>query len=74
MGIRTLLLVLFTFGDATYCCSLGQFVHVEKRGGDPPMFSRTSPAVFSVANVAVPAQSLFSFPAVMAFHEALKTE
>ena len=32
---------------------------------------RTTPAVFSLANPSVNAQTIFSFSAVMAFHEAL---
>ena len=34
--------------------------------------NRTTPAVFSLANPSVNAQTIFSFSAVMAFHEALK--
>ena len=33
-----------------------------------------TPAVFSLANPSVNAQTIFSFSAVMAFHEALKTK
>ncbi|WP_206406979.1 hypothetical protein, partial [Flavonifractor sp. An100] len=38
---------------------------------NPPRCNRTTPAVFSLANPSVNAQTIFSFSAVMAFHEAL---
>ena len=50
------------FGDATYCCSLGQFVHVEKRGVYPPRCNRTSPATLSVPDSTPPRTCLIFIP------------
>ena len=74
MGIRTLLLVLFTCVMQHTAVLLGNSSTLNKRGENPPRCNRTTPADFSLANPAVAAQIIFSFPAVMGFHEALKTE
>ena len=74
VGIRTLLLVLFTCVTQHTAVLLGNSSTLNKRGENPPRYNRTTPADFSLANPAVNAQTIFSFSAVMAFHEALKTE
>lgn len=74
VGIRTLLLVLFTCVMQHTAVLLGNSSTLNKRGENPPRYNRTTPADFSLANPAVNAQTIFSFSAVMAFHEALKTE
>lgn len=74
VGIRTLLLVLFTYVTQHTAVLLGNSSTLNKRGENPPRCNRTTPAVFSLANPSVNAQTIFSFSAVMAFHEALKTE
>ena len=74
VGIRTLLLVLFTCVMQHTAVLLGNSSTLNKRGENPPRCNRTTPAVFSLANPSVNAQTIFSFSAVMAFHEALKTE
>ena len=51
---------------------LGNSSTLNKRGEYPPRCNRTTPADFSLANPALNAQTIFSFSAVMAFHEALK--
>ncbi|WP_306555313.1 hypothetical protein, partial [Ruthenibacterium lactatiformans] len=51
---------------------LGNSSTLNKRGEYPPRNNRTTPAVSSLANLAAGAQIIFSFSAVMAFHEALK--
>ena len=53
---------------------LGNSSTLNKRGENPPRCNRTTPADFSLANPAVAAQIIFSFPAVMGFHEALKSK
>ena len=53
---------------------LGNSSTLNKRGENPPRCNQTTPADSSVANLVVAAQSIFSFSAVMGFHEALKTE
>ena len=53
---------------------LGNSSTLNKRGEYPPRCNRTTPADFSLANPALNAQTIFSFSAVMAFHEALKSE
>ena len=53
---------------------LGNSSTLNKRGENPPRYNRTTPADFSLANPAVNAQTIFSFSAVMAFHEALTSE
>ena len=73
VGIRTLLLVLFTYVTQHTAVLLGNSSTLNKRGENPPRYNRTTPADFSLANPAVNAQTIFSFSAVMAFHEALKT-
>ncbi|WP_427781732.1 hypothetical protein, partial [Candidatus Pseudoscillospira sp. SGI.172] len=72
VGIRTLLLVLFTCVMQHTAVLLGNSSTLNKRGENPPRYNRTTPADFSLANPAVNAQTIFSFSAVMAFHEALK--
>ena len=72
VGIRTLLLVLFTCVMQHTAVLLGNSSTLNKRGENPPRCNRTTPADFSLANPAVNAQTIFSFSAVMAFHEALK--
>lgn len=74
VGIRTLLLVLFTYVTQHTAVLLGNSSTLNKRGENPPRCNRTTPAVFSLANPSVNAQTIFSFSAVMAFHEALTTE
>ena len=74
VGIRTLLLVLFTCVMQHTAVLLGNSSTLNKRGENPPRCNRTTPAVFSLANPSVNAQTIFSFSAVMAFHEALKIE
>lgn len=74
VGIRTLLLVLFTYVTQHTAVLLGNSSTLNKRGENPPRCNRTTPAVFSLANPSVNAQTIFSFSAVMAFHEALITE
>ena len=74
VGIRTLLLVLFTYVTQHTAVLLGNSSTLNKRGENPPRCNRTTPADFSLANPAVNAQTIFSFSAVMAFHEALKSE
>ena len=74
VGIRTLLLVLFTCVMQHTAVLLGNSSTLNKRGENPPRCNRTTPADFSLANSTVYAQTIFSFSAVMAFHEALKTE
>ena len=74
MGIRTLLLVLFTYVTQHTAVLLGNSSTLNKRGESPPRCNRTTPAVFNLANPSVNAQTIFSFSAVMAFHEALKFE
>ena len=74
MGIRTLLLVLFTCVTQHTAVLLGNSSTLNKRGETPPRCNRTTPADFSLANPAGNAQTIFSFPAVMAFHEALTKE
>ena len=71
MGIRTLLLVLFTCVMQHTAVLLGNSSTLNKRGENPPRFRRTTPAALSLANPLPSAQTLFSFSAVMAFHEAL---
>ena len=71
VGIRTLLLVLFTCVTQHTAVLLGNSSTLNKRGEYPPRCNRTTPADFSLANPAVNAQTIFSFSAVMAFHEAL---
>ena len=71
VGIRTLLLVLFTYVTQHTAVLLGNSSTLNKRGENPPRCNRTTPAVFSLANPSVNAQTIFSFSAVMAFHEAL---
>ena len=73
VGIRTLLLVLFTYVTQHTAVLLGNSSTLNKRGENPPRCNRTTPAVFSLANPSVNAQTIFSFSAVMAFHEALIT-
>ena len=73
VGIRTLLLVLFTCVMQHTAVLLGNSSTLNKRGENPPRCNRTTPADFSLANPAVNAQTIFSFSAVMAFHEALTT-
>ena len=73
VGIRTLLLVLFTYVTRHTAVLLGNSSTLNKRGENPPRCNRTTPAVSSLANLAACAQTIFSFSAVMAFHEALKT-
>ena len=73
VGIRTLLLVLFTYVTQHTAVLLGNSSTLNKRGENPPRCNRTTPAVFSLANPSVNAQTIFSFSAVMAFHEALTT-
>ena len=73
VGIRTLLLVLFTCVMQHTAVLLGNSSTLNKRGENPPRFRRTTPAALSLANPLPSAQTLFSFSAVMAFHEALKT-
>ncbi|WP_204876429.1 hypothetical protein, partial [Pseudoflavonifractor phocaeensis] len=53
---------------------LGNSSTLNKRGENPPRCNRTTPAGSSLANPAAGAQTIFSFSAVMAFHEALKNE
>ena len=72
VGIRTLLLVLFTCVMQHTAVLLGNSSTLNKRGENPPRCNRTTPADFSLANSTVYAQTIFSFSAVMAFHEALK--
>ena len=72
-GFRTLLLVLFTCVMQHTAVLLGNSSTLNKRGENPPRCNRTTPADFSLANPAVNAQTIFSFSAVMAFHEALTT-
>lgn len=72
VGIRTLLLVLFTYVTRHTAVLLGNSSTLNKRGENPPRCNRTTPAVSSLANLAACAQTIFSFSAVMAFHEALK--
>ena len=74
VGIRTLLLVLFTCVMQHTAVLLGNSSTLNKRGEYPPRCNRTTPADFSLANPALNAQTIFSFSAVMAFHEALKIE
>lgn len=74
VGIRTLLLVLFTYVTQHTAVLLGNSSTLNKRGENPPRCNRTTPAVFSLANPSVNAQTIFSFSAVMAFHGALITE
>lgn len=74
VGIRTLLLVLFTCVMQHTAVLLGNSSTLNKRGENPPRFRRTTPAALSLANPLPSAQTLFSFSAVMAFHEALKNE
>ena len=74
VGIRTLLLVLFTYVTQHTAVLLGNSSTLNKRGENPPRCNRTTPAVFSLANPSVNAQTIFSFSAVMAFHEALKSK
>ncbi len=71
VGIRTLLLVLFTCVMQHTAVLLGNSSTLNKRGENPPRFRRTTPAALSLANPLPSAQTLFSFSAVMAFHEAL---
>lgn len=71
MGIRILLLVLSTSVVQHTAVLLGNSSTLNKRGENPPRCNRTTPAVFSLANPSVNAQTIFSFSAVMAFHEAL---
>ena len=71
VGIRTLLLVLFTYVTQHTAVLLGNSSTLNKRGENPPRCNRTTPADFSLANPAVNAQTIFSFSVVMAFHEAL---
>ena len=71
VGIRTLLLVLFTCVMQHTAVLLGNSSTLNKRGENPPRCNRTTPADLSLANRAVAAQTIFSFPAVMGFHEAL---
>ena len=52
---------------------LGNSSTLNKRGENPPRCNRTTPADFSLANPSGNAQTIFSFSAVMAFHEALIT-
>ncbi|WP_204876847.1 hypothetical protein, partial [Pseudoflavonifractor phocaeensis] len=66
--------VLFTYVTQHTAVLLGNSSTLNKRGENPPRCNRTTPAVFSLANPSVNAQTIFSFSAVMAFHEALKTE
>ena len=69
-----MLLVLFTYVTQHTAVLLGNSSTLNKRGENPPRCNRTTPAVFSLANPSVNAQTIFSFSAVMAFHEALKSE
>ena len=69
--IRFVLLVLFTYVTQHTAVLLGNSSTLNKRGENPPRCNRTTPAVFSLANPSVNAQTIFSFSAVMAFHEAL---
>ena len=73
VSIRTLLLVLFTCVMQHTAVLLGNSSTLNKRGEYPPRCNRTTPADFSLANSALNAQTIFSFSAVMAFHEALIT-
>ncbi len=73
VGIRTLLLVLFTCVMQHTAVLLGNSSTLNKRGENPPRCNRTTPADFSLANSTVYAQTIFSFSAVMVFHEALIT-
>ena len=65
------ILVLFTCVTLHSAVLLGNPSTLNKRGEHPPWCSRTLPATLSVSDSAPHAPALFSFPAVMAFHEAL---
>lgn len=65
------LLMLFTYVTRHTAVLLGNSSTLNKREKNPPRCNRTTPDVLSLANPSVNAQTIFSFPAVMAFHEVL---